>query len=264
MATQISAEEQSASTEPRGTPHHDTDRLILSYLPLVKSIASRVYASLPSPTLVDLNDLVQAGVVGLTHAARNYKPEMEVSFSLYARYRVRGEILDSLRRLDLASRDLRRWQKQVSAATHDLAASLQRQPTDEELCQRLDVDISEMREKRAALLHAGMLRSGGYPASRETEDGDYPGMEVPGDPANRPDSICSRRQVRHLLEKAAGTLPKRYQEVISLYYSGEMTMKEIGNRLSINESRVSQIHKGALQSMARTLRSSGICSSADL
>ncbi|MBM3773631.1 MAG: sigma-70 family RNA polymerase sigma factor [Acidobacteria bacterium] len=245
-----------------GTPPAlaDQNQLILSYLPLVKSMAARVYGSLPRAGLVEMNDLVQAGLVGLTHAARNYRPRMEVSFSLYARYRVRGEILDTLRRLDLASRDLRRWQKQAAAATHELTGKLQRPPTDEELAESLQEDVASVREKRAALLMAARVA----PGAREAEDGELPEPDVAADPESRPDAVYCRGEARGLLDRALSSLPERHREVIALYYSRELSMKEIGHRLQVNESRVSQIHKGALAGMAKALRSSGVYSSADV
>src|SRR5438270_6810217 len=93
----------------------DTLELIHGNIPLVKSIAKRVYGSLPGQAGVELNDLIQAGYVGLVNASRSYRSATQVPFSTYARYRIRGEIIDSLRKLDGASRNLRSWQKQMDA-----------------------------------------------------------------------------------------------------------------------------------------------------
>lgn len=113
--------------------------LILGHLPMVESIARRVHGALPANARIELHDLAQSGLLGLVTAGRHYDPAAAVPFSIYARYRVEGEILDSLRRQDLAPRKLRRWQKQVSAAKRELVASLNREPTEEELCDRLMV-----------------------------------------------------------------------------------------------------------------------------
>src|ERR1700730_9249179 len=107
------------------------DRIILEHLPLVKAIAVRVHENLP--VHVDLDDLVHAGVLGLFDAATKYNPEKQVAFSSYAKHRIKGAILDSLRQLDWASRDLRRRHKQVEAATRELASTLQRTPTEAEI-----------------------------------------------------------------------------------------------------------------------------------
>ena len=104
------------------------DRVVLEHVPLVKAIAVRVHENLP--VHVDLDDLVHAGILGLFDAASKFNPEKQVVFSSYAKHRIKGAILDSLRQLDWASRDMRRRHKQVEAATRDLAAELQRTPTE--------------------------------------------------------------------------------------------------------------------------------------
>src|ERR1700682_1621730 len=111
------------------------DRVVLEHLPLVKAIAVRVHENLP--VQVELDDLVHAGVLGLFDAASKFNPDKQVAFSSYARYRIKGAILDSLRQLDWASRDLRRLHKRVEAATRELQATLQRTPTEAEIAEKL-------------------------------------------------------------------------------------------------------------------------------
>src|SRR5579885_1670529 len=113
------------------------DRIVLEHLPLVKAIAIRVHENLP--VHVDLDDLVHAGILGLFDAATKFDPEKQVAFSSYAKHRIKGAILDSLRQLDWASRDLRRRHKQLEAVTRDLASTLQRAPTEAEIAERLGV-----------------------------------------------------------------------------------------------------------------------------
>ncbi|HOK47564.1 MAG TPA: sigma-70 family RNA polymerase sigma factor, partial [Bryobacteraceae bacterium] len=113
---------------PPEAQNAERDRLILEHLPLVKAIAVRVHENLP--VHVDLDDLVHAGILGLFDAAEKYRPEKNVAFSSYAKHRIKGAILDSLRQLDWASRDLRRRHKQVEAVTRELSAALQRNPTE--------------------------------------------------------------------------------------------------------------------------------------
>jgi RNA polymerase sigma factor for flagellar operon FliA len=233
-----------------------TQEFILSYRPLVESIARRMYGSLPPNALLELHDLAQSGLVGLVTAGRSYDPTTAVPFSTYARYRIEGEILDSLRRNDHAPRNLRRWQKQVNAARQELAAALNRQPTEEELCDRLMVSTAEMRNRNLAL-------SAAAPVSRAAA-GDHPFSDLASRPDTHPDHICSQRQLREVLDRLIENLPVRRQQVIRLYYRGHMTLKEIGATLGVNESRVSQMHRSALRAMAKMLKDSGICSPADL
>ncbi|MBM3814102.1 MAG: FliA/WhiG family RNA polymerase sigma factor [Acidimicrobiia bacterium] len=237
-------------------PMNRRDRVILEHLPLVKAIAVRVHENLP--VHVDLDDLVHAGILGLFDAVNKYDPDKQVAFSSYAKHRIKGAMLDSLRQLDWASRDLRRRHKQVEAATRDLTATLQRAPTDAEIAEKLGVQQERWRQLMVDLRNVGLVS-----ASTRGGDGDeLPAPDFPGSPDSQPDVMCARQQLRSVLSDAMKALPERYQKVVLLYYTNEMTMKEIGGVLGINESRVSQIHKSALEKMAVVLQSAGITSTA--
>jgi RNA polymerase sigma factor for flagellar operon FliA len=231
------------------------DRIVLEHLPLVKAIAVRVHENLP--VHVDLDDLVHAGILGLFDAASKYNPDKQVVFSSYAKHRIKGAILDSLRQLDWASRDMRRRHKQVEAATRDLAATLQRTPTEAEVAEKLGMDVDRWRNMMLDLRNVGLISA----STRSNENDDLPAPDFPSNPETQPDSICAREQLRSALGDAMKTLPERYQKVVLLYYTNEMTMKEIGGILGINESRVSQIHKSALEKMQVALEATGITSS---
>jgi RNA polymerase sigma factor for flagellar operon FliA len=230
------------------------DRVVLEHVPLVKAIAVRVHENLP--VHVDLDDLVHAGILGLFDAASKFNPEKQVVFSSYAKHRIKGAILDSLRQLDWASRDMRRRHKQVEAATRDLAAELQRNPTEGEVAQKLGMDQERWRTMMIDLRNVGLISA----STRGNEGDDLPAPDFPSKPETHPDSICAREQLRSVLGDAMKTLPERYQKVVLLYYTNEMTMKEIGGILGINESRVSQIHKSALEKMQVALEATGITS----
>lgn len=231
------------------------DRVVLEHLPLVKAIAVRVHENLP--VHVDLDDLVHAGILGLFDAASKYNPDKKVVFSSYAKHRIKGAILDSLRQLDWASRDLRRRHKQVEAATRDLAATLHRTPTEDEVAEKLGVEMERWRQMMLDLRSVGLVSA----SSRANDNDDLPAPDFPSKPETHPDRMCAHQQLRSVLADAMKTLPERYQKVVLLYYTNELTMKEIGGLLGINESRVSQIHKSALEKMAVALQSNGISSS---
>ncbi|MCL4855073.1 MAG: sigma-70 family RNA polymerase sigma factor, partial [Bryobacteraceae bacterium] len=186
-----------------------------------------------------------------------YDPEKNVQFSSYAKHRIKGAILDSLRQLDWASRDLRKRHRQMEAATRELAATLQRNPTESEVAERLGIETGRWRQMMLDLRNVGLVSA----SSRGTDHEDLPAPEFPAKPDSQPDTICAREELRGLLNLALQELPERYQKVVVLYYSNELTMKEIGGMLGINESRVSQIHKSALERMAAALESAGIRSS---
>ncbi|HYZ82867.1 MAG TPA: FliA/WhiG family RNA polymerase sigma factor [Bryobacteraceae bacterium] len=228
------------------------DRVVLEHLPLVKAIAVRVHENLP--VHVDLDDLVHAGILGLFDAATKFDPEKQVAFSSYAKHRIKGAILDSLRQLDWASRDLRRRHKQLEAATRELAAELQRTPTEAEIADRLGVDVERWRQMMLDMRSVGLISAN----TRGAENEDLPAPDFPSRPETQPDSMCAREQLRSVLATAMKALPERYKKVVVLYYTNEMTMKEIGGVLGINESRVSQIHKSALEKMNVVLQGAGI------
>ncbi len=230
------------------------DSVVLEHLPLVKAIAVRVHENLP--VHVEVDDLVHAGILGLFDAASKFNPDKQVAFSSYAKHRIKGAILDSLRQLDWASRDMRRRHKQVESATRELASTLQRNPTEAEVAEKLGIDQERWRAMMIDLRNVGLVSA----STRANENEDLPAPDFPSGPETQPDSMCAHEQLRSALGVAMKTLPERYQKVVSLYYSNEMTMKEIGNILGINESRVSQIHKAALEKMQVALEAHGISS----
>ena len=233
------------------------DRVVLEHLPLVKAIAVRVHENLP--VHVDLDDLVHAGILGLFDAANKFNPDKQVVFSSYAKHRIKGAILDSLRQLDWASRDMRRRQKQADTVSRDFSAEFGRTPTEAEIAEKMGVTTERWRRM------AMELRTSGPVSSSPREDLDrVQEMEFEAASDVRPDNICERRELRVTLERAIGQLPARYQKVVFLYYTNQMTMKQIGDLLGVNESRVSQIHKTALKKMQVTLQSEGIRSASAL
>ncbi len=234
----------------------ERDQVVLEHLPLVRAIATRVHENLP--VHVDVDDLIHAGIMGLFDAATKYNPDKKVAFAAYAKHRIKGAILDSLRQADWASRDLRRRHKQVEQVTRDLAAALHRNPTEEELAAKMGVDVARWRQMVLDLRNVGLVSA----STRAQEQEDLPAPDFPAGPELQPDRMCVHEQLRDRLGTAMKCLPERYQTVVNLYYTNEMTMKEIGHVLGINESRVSQIHKAALEKMHFALQQTGVQSSA--
>jgi RNA polymerase sigma factor for flagellar operon FliA len=234
------------------TARSERDQIILDHLVLVKMIAVRVHENLP--VHVDLDDLTHAGILGLIDAAGKYDAGKKVIFRSYAKHRIKGAILDSLRQLDWASRDMRRRHKQVETVTRDLSSKLDRAPTESEIAEKIGVDLDRWRQMSVDLRMIGLVS-----ASAVSNDADNPAAhDFPASLESQPDSICAQEELREALFKAMQTLPERYHKVVFLYYTKDKTMKEIGGMLGVNESRVSQIHKLALEKMAMTLRASGI------
>ena len=215
------------------------DALIVEHMSLVSAIASHVQRSLP--VHIELDDLIHAGMVGLFDAAVKYEADKKVAFSTYAKHRIRGAILDSLRQLDWASRDLRKRYRQMEAVKAELATKLQCDPSEEEIAAAMGLDA-----KRWRALMVDFRRIGNMAAQTRTEREEHPNMELPSAPAHNPDQVFARSEMRAKLWSAMSTLPPRYRQVVELYYQNEMTMKEIGDVLGVNESRVSQDRKSVV------------------
>jgi RNA polymerase sigma factor for flagellar operon FliA len=228
------------------------DQRILDNVHLVKIIAIRVYEGLPIH--IELEDLIQVGVMGLLEAAEKFDESKNVTFSAYAKHRIRGAILDSLRQMDWASRDQRKRVRQMEAAIHSLSVALSRTPTDAEVANEMGMDLARWQRMLGELQGQNPVSISSRGAGQE----DAPPPDVPANPEDQPDSICKRKQVATMLRDVVNALPTRYRAVVRMYYNDELTMKEIGTRLGVNESRVSQIHKAALRKMANVLTAAGI------
>lgn len=248
-----------ANVAPPASDRQTRDPIVLQHLPLVRAIASRILAAISArvPVQIDLEDLIQAGIVGLIHAAAKYDATKQVAFSAYAKHRIHGAILDSLRELDWASRDMRRRQKALDLASSELSATLHRTPTETEMAEKLGIDLPDLRHAMMDLQARGSI-SVSFPLH---QDEDLPPVDFPCSPENHPDRICERKQVRAVLDEAMKDLPPQYRAVVSMYYTNEMSMKQIGLVLAVNESRISQIHKSALAKIALLLQANGITGS---
>jgi RNA polymerase sigma factor for flagellar operon FliA len=236
--------------------HCRRDELIVEYLPLATAIAAHIQRSLP--VHVELDDLVHAGVMGLFDAAAKYRADKEVRFPSYAKHRIRGAILDALRQLDWASRDLRRRHKQMEAVTRELTARLGRSPVESEIAAAMGLSSRRWQTLMVDFRSLGLAAT----QQRAPEREDQFTREVPCSAGHCPDHVFAQSEMREKLNSAMEGLPRRYREVVKLYYERDLTMKEIGGILGVNESRVSQIHKAALQRMQNALDESGIHSAA--
>lgn len=234
------------------------DALITEHLPLVRTIAASMRKSLP--VHVDVDDLIHAGTMGLFDAATKYNEEKDVTFRTYAQYRIRGAILDSLRQIDCASRDVRQRLKKVEAATRALQSMLGRTPTDSEVAASIGIKLSQLKswmDDFRSLVRICALPPAGQEPSSDSVQG--PSISTP-----RPDQVLMRLQLRQKLQLAMASLPGRHREVVEMYYQGDHTMREIGQKLGVNESRVSQLHKAALCRMQKALSEGGVNSTAAL
>ncbi|HZQ67121.1 MAG TPA: FliA/WhiG family RNA polymerase sigma factor [Terriglobales bacterium] len=220
----------------------DRERLLNEQLPQVRYIARRIHERLPRH--VSLDDLIHAGVLGLIDALSKYDQNKHVQFGSYAKFRIRGAILDSLRELDWSPRDLRRKARQLEDATTRLRLRLGRDPSEPELAAELGLDLRCLQSLLAELngLEIGSFRIESARDGREEDLCEY----IADDPEETPLLQCMRSEMKELLAKAIAELPERERQVLTLYYFEELTMKEVGVVLGVGESRVSQVHSMAL------------------
>lgn len=220
----------------------DRERQLLEQLPQVRYIARRIHERLPRH--VPFEDLVHAGVVGLIDALHKFDSNKHVQFGSYAKFRIRGAILDSLREMDWGPRDLRRKARQLEEANNRLRCELGRQATEQELAAELGLDLHSLQVLLGEIdgLEVGSLRVMSARDGKEEDLCEY----LPNDPEDTPLVLCLRSEMKELLTRAIEELPEKERQVLALYYFEELTMKEVGAVLGVGESRVSQIHSMAV------------------
>jgi len=217
---------------------------ILRLLPLVKRMAMQMRGRLPLH--VELDDLVGNGVLGLVDAVQKFDSRKEVKLESYARHRIRGAMLDGLRSVDCASRDMRKKEKKAERVYRSLEAKLGRAPSNAEMAEALGITLAMWYRTVRELQGVGFdwlrpVNSVEVKEIRETG-----GESLPASGRDNQFDRCYRREQRDLLDRALRRLPERDQEIVQLYYHHDLTMGQIGSRLGIDESRVSQLHAAAL------------------
>lgn len=218
------------------------DDLIHSHAGLVTQIATAIAGRLPRH--VSYGDLVGWGTLGLCDATRRFDPS-KASFKTFAKYRIRGAILDGLRSEDPVSRHDRKLFRRAQDAIAMLALNLGREPDEEETARAIGFSISEWQGLRTRFGRMGLIPHPAQPYM----DADW----LPGDFPD-PCEMALSAERRSRLDRAIATLPRRYGAVILLYYRRDLTVKEIATRLGVNESRVSQIHQKALGRLKQELQ----------
>ncbi|MGH9395879.1 MAG: FliA/WhiG family RNA polymerase sigma factor [Terriglobia bacterium] len=225
------------------------DELAVTLLSLVRRVAFEMRERLPQH--VEVDDLAGAGVVGLLDAVRKFDVRKHVKIETYARHRIRGAILDSLREMDTASRDMRRKNKAAERLYHELHIKLGRAVTDEEMAAAMGISLKRWYRTVEELNSVGSdwMRPNQIPEVSRVDE-----ANLPADDRDNAFDLCYRREQRDILTKASSALPERERMVISLYYGQELTMNQIGEALKIDESRVSQIHSAAILHLRTKVR----------
>jgi RNA polymerase sigma factor for flagellar operon FliA len=228
---------QPASEHPR----------VVAALPFVEQLARRVAATMPHS--IDIGDLVQDGVIGLIDAAHRFDEERGIKFETFAERRIRGAMIDALRK-DAWPRGVRRQRRELEAAREELRRELGCEPSLADLAAKVGSD-----EKRLGrtIVRINAIESTSPLANNDKhDDSSVPSALIPSEP-EQPDAAYEREQTKARVRAAIASLPLREQKVIGLYYYGEATMKQIGAEIGVNESRVSQLHARAIRRLKDAL-----------
>ncbi len=227
----------------------ERNELIMEELPQVYFIAARIHERLPAS--VQIEDLVSAGVIGLMEACKSYDAARNAQFKTFARFRIRGAILDSLRLLDWGSRGMRRQAREIAEAAAQLEASLGRKPEHEEIAREMKISLDRLETTMAQIDGLQIVGQQGLLSQDSGETRDY----IESAPGNEPDpfELYFRGEQKQQLTEAIAGLNEREQLVLSLYYKEELTMKEVAQVIGIALSRVSQIHTAALGKLRAAL-----------
>lgn len=224
------------------------ERTLMEHLASVRFIARKIHKTLPRH--VELDDLISAGMVGLVEAFNRFDSTRHVQFKSYAQFRVRGAILDWLRTLDWGSRDLRRKARAIAETTRMLTQQFGRVPTETEIADKMALDLEELQQLIGELKG---LELGSLNADHSRDDDDEELQYVPAPEEEDPFFLCLKAESRQGIIDAIEELPEKERLVLTLYYYEELTMREIGMTLGVVESRVSQIHSGAIRRLRSAL-----------
>jgi len=227
------------------------NRRIVAGLPFVEALARRMAASMPNS--IDIGDLVQDGVLGLIDAAHRFDEDRGIKFETFAERRVRGAMIDALRK-DAWPRGVRRQRRELDAAREALRRELGHEPSMADLAARVGSD--EKRLSRTIVRINTIEATSPLATGEHFDETSLPTALVPSEPES-PDHAYERRETRDRVRTAIQALPWRERKVIGLYYYGEVTMKEIGAAIGVNESRVSQLHARAIRRLRESLGDMG-------
>jgi RNA polymerase sigma factor for flagellar operon FliA len=211
-------------------------------LPQVRLLARKIHGRLPEN--VSMDDLVSTGVVGLIAAIDRFDPARHVQLGAYAEHKIKGGMLDSLRRLDWAPRQQRKRAKQIQAAIAAAEQRLHRTPTEQEIAAELDISVDRYRQWQ---VHANGLNVGSL-ESEEPADSDKRRLLgfLCGDPSELPSAVFERSELQRALAAAIAGLPEIHQTVLSMYYRDELKPREISKITGLHESRISRIRSRAI------------------
>ncbi len=232
------------------TGRPDVNTMLKQYSPLVRRLAHQMIAKLPAN--VEIDDLIQVGMIGLTDALSRFDLAQGVQFETFATQRIRGAMLDELRGADWMSRGNRKHQRDIESAVHKLEQTLGRAPAESEIAKEMGISLSDYQDLLNRVRGTQLI----YLEDMGGDDGDndYLDRHV-ADEAGDPLAQLNDFRMRSALIEAIKNLPEREQYVMSMYYEQDMNLKEIAAVLGVTESRVCQLHSQSIARLRAKLRS---------
>jgi RNA polymerase sigma factor for flagellar operon FliA len=227
----------------------DLNSMLKQYRPLVRRLAHQMIAKLPAN--VELDDLIQVGMIGLTDALSRFDAAQGVQFETFATQRIRGAMLDELRGNDWMSRGSRRQQREIETAVHRLEQRLGRAPVESEIAAEMGLALGDYQELLGKVRGTQLVYL--EDMSGDEGDNDYLDRHV-GDETTNPLAQLQDQRMREALVAAIKSLPEREQYVMSMYYEHDMNLKEIAAVLKVTESRVCQLHSQCVARLRVKLR----------
>lgn len=223
------------------------EQIILEYVPLVKVVAGRL--SMYLGYNVEYDDLVGYGIFGLIDAIDKYDANKDVKFETYASLRIRGSILDHIRKMDWIPRTVRQKQKKLDEAVKRIEMRTGKNASEEEIAQEMGISEDELIVWQSQLKITNIVSLNEY-----VEQGMEPTMDARGNSHFiQPEDAVAEEELKKVLEESLQVLTEKERKVITLYYYEDLTLKEISNVLEVSESRISQLHTKALMKMKKTM-----------
>jgi RNA polymerase sigma factor FliA len=227
----------------------DANAMLKQYSPLVRRLAHQMIAKLPAN--VEIDDLIQVGMIGLSDALTRFDSAQGVQFETFATQRIRGAMLDELRGSDWMSRGDRRHQRSIETAVHKLEQKLGRAPSEGEIAKEMGLSLQDYQDLLSKVRGTQLVHL--EDMSGDDGDDDYLDRHVADESAN-PLSLLNDHRMREALVEAIKNLPEREQYVMSMYYEHDMNLKEIAAVLGVTESRVCQLHSQSIARLRSRLR----------
>jgi RNA polymerase sigma factor for flagellar operon FliA len=231
--------------------HLDREHMLRQYVPLVRRLAHHMIAKLPPN--IELDDLIQVGMIGLSEALTRYEVAQGVQFETFATQRIRGAMIDELREGDWMSRGSRKSQKEIERAVQRLEQRLGRSPMESEIATELDMTLQDYQELLGKVRGTQLVYLEDM-TGHSDDEASFLDRHVADEGAD-PLQLLRDQRIRSALVEAIKTLPEREQYIMSMYYEQDMNLKEIAAVLDVTESRVCQLHSQSIARLRAKMRS---------